>query len=71
MKWISANMRAVVLIALVLFAESTRQPGFAQEKKTFVAYSMKVAQARVEEAVRKGEDFRKVTGQADREGTTG
>lgn len=31
----------------------------AQGKKTFVAYSMKVAQARVEEAIRKGEDFRK------------
>ena len=35
------------------------QSAFAQEKKTFVAYSMKVAQARVEEAVRKGEDFRR------------
>ena len=31
----------------------------AQETKTFVAYSMKVAQARVEDAMRKGEDFRK------------
>jgi hypothetical protein len=35
------------------------QNALAQEKKTFVAYSMKVAQARVEEAIRKGEDFRK------------
>ena len=31
----------------------------AQETKTFIAFSMKVAQARVEEAMRKGEDFRK------------
>lgn len=31
----------------------------AQETKTFIAYSMKVAQSRVEEAMRKGEDFRK------------
>ena len=32
---------------------------FAQETKTFIAYSMKVAQTRVEEAMRKGEDFHK------------
>ncbi len=32
---------------------------FAQETKTFIAYSMKVAQARVEEAILKGGDFRK------------
>ncbi|GEM_PF-594365 len=32
---------------------------FAQEKKTFVAFSMKVAQARVEQAVKQGVDWRK------------
>jgi hypothetical protein len=52
-KWIS------VLATLLWFVGSTIQFTLAQEKKTFVAYSMKVAQARVEEAVRKGEDFRK------------
>jgi tetratricopeptide (TPR) repeat protein len=31
---------------------------FAQEKKTFVAFSMKAAQARVREAIRQGLDFR-------------
>lgn len=48
----------VVLAGLLVLIGSAPQLALAQEKKTFVAYSMKVAQAQVEEAVRQGVDFR-------------
>lgn len=35
------------------------QPVLGQQSQTFVAYSMKVAQSRIEEAARRGQDFRK------------
>jgi len=46
-------------MSVLLLVGHTASPAPAQETKTFVAYSMKVAQARVEAAIKTGEDFRK------------
>jgi hypothetical protein len=48
----------MVLIILLLLGGLPIPIALAQEKKPCVAFSMKVAQARVEEAIRRGEDFR-------------
>ena len=55
-----SNLKKISTIAcLFIVAFLICRTASAQETKTFIAYSMKVAQARVEEAMRKGEDFRK------------
>src|SRR3972149_11448879 len=54
------NLNKISAIAcLFIVAFLICRTASAQETKTFIAYSMKVAQARVEEAMRNGEDFRK------------
>ena len=54
MKYLPKIRNFILLFLLTIFPASVEG-----ETKTFIAYSMKVAQARVEEAMRKGEDFRK------------
>jgi hypothetical protein len=58
MKRISVAIPTTLVAGTILLFGLTTPLAFALEKKTFVAYSMKVAQARVEEAKRKREDFR-------------
>ena len=54
------KMRIKGLLAVTLYLISPWSICDAQtETKTFVAYSMKVAQTRVQEAIEAGEDFRK------------
>jgi tetratricopeptide (TPR) repeat protein len=51
--------KVILLFAIFLLAGSTSRAAFPQEKKTFYAYSMKVAQARVQQAIKQGIDWRK------------
>ncbi len=59
MKWILRPIQTVLVAGLVLLVGPLAPWAGAQGKKTFVAYSMPVAQTRVEDAMRKGEDFRR------------
>ena len=59
MRWINRRQQISLLVGLWLILGLTGPGALGQETKTFVAYSMKVAQAQVQEAERRGEDFRR------------
>jgi tetratricopeptide (TPR) repeat protein len=59
MRWITRRRQISLFVGLWLILAMTGRDALGQETKTFVAFSMKVAQAQVQEAERRGEDFRR------------